>query len=141
MPFPVHLLRNHADCDAATAALTLELRIFTVRDQQLDLQADLSEDRATERATALQNATAEVARLTPLVANLTAGTPEHRTMSQLLRKANHRLEDLSVAPAPSAQTPVDMFLKAVDVRQVQVQVPELEQAIAEVATHHATLTA
>ena len=46
-----------------------------------------------------------------------------------------------MAPATGAGVGVTAFLQAVDVRQVAVQVPELEQAIAEVTAHHATLPA
>ncbi|OON70677.1 hypothetical protein [Hymenobacter sp. CRA2] len=141
MSFPVSLLRTQAECDAALAALQLELREFTVRDQQLDLRADKSADRATERASALQQATEEVTRLTPLVSALTPGTKEHRALQRMLTQASRRAEDLSATAAGSTQTPVDAFLQAVDVRQVQVQVPELQQAIAELTAHRAGLPA
>ena len=137
MPFPVHLLRNQADCDAALTALNRELREFTVNDQVLDLRAD----KSAERATALQQAKDEVARLTPQVAAATAGTREHRYLDRLLTQATRRVQDLSLPPVAGSQTPVEAFLQAVDVRQVQVQVPELEQAIAEVTAHRSTLSA
>lgn len=141
MSFPVHLLRNHADCDAATAALTRELREFVLNDQVLDLRADKSAERTEDRAKALQQAKDEVTRLTPQVAAMTAGTREHRYLDRLLIQATRRVQDLSLPPAPGSQTTVDAFLQAVDVRQVAVQVPELEQAIAEVAAHRDTLPA
>ena len=141
MPFPVELLRTKAECDTALASLSTELRVFTVRDQVLDLRADQSADRATTRAAALQEATAEVSRLTPLVASLTPGSGEYYTLNRLLTRAIRRVEDLSIGTAPTAQTPVAAFLQAVDVRQVAVQVPELEQAIAEVTTHRTTVPA
>ncbi|PJJ48644.1 hypothetical protein [Hymenobacter chitinivorans] len=141
MSFPVHLLRNHADCDAAKAALTRELREFVLNDQVLDLRADKSVERADDRAKALQQAQNEVTRLTPQVAAMTAGTREHRYLDRLLTQATRRVQDLSLPPAPGTHTAVDVFLQAVDVRQVQVQVPELEQAIIEVTAHRATLAA
>ena len=141
MPFPVELLRTQAECDDALAALTSELRVFTVRDQVLDLRADQSAERASSRATALQDATAEVNRLTPLVASLTLGSGEYYTLNRLLTRATRRIEDLSTGTAPTAQTPVAAFLQAVDVRQVAVQVPELEQAIVEVTARRAIVTA
>ncbi|GAA4033919.1 hypothetical protein GCM10022409_17810 [Hymenobacter glaciei] len=141
MPFPVNLLLTWADCDAAKESLELELRVFTVRDSVLDLRADQATDRATDRASTRQSLTDTVARLTPLVAGLAAGTAERLTNERLLRSATRRLEDLNVAPVAGAGAGVTAFLQAVDVRQVAVQVPELQQAIAEVTAHRATLTA
>lgn len=80
-----------------------------------------------------------IARLTPILAGLTVGTTEHTLNARLLRAASRRLEDLSLPQA--AADPVAAFLKAVDVRQVAVQVPVLEEAIAEVEAHLATLPA
>ncbi|UOQ73708.1 hypothetical protein [Hymenobacter cellulosilyticus] len=141
MPFPVALLTTQAECDAALAALQRELREFTLNDEVLDLRADKSAERAQDRAKALQQAKDEVARLTPQVAAMTAGTREHRFLDRLLTQATRRVQDLSLPPAPGTKTPVDAFLQAVDGRQVAVQVPELEQAIQEVTNHRPTLAA
>ncbi|TGE17223.1 hypothetical protein [Hymenobacter elongatus] len=141
MPFPVTLLRTKAECDVALTALTRELREFTLNDQVLDLRADKSAERASDRTAALQQAQAEVTRLTPQVADATPGTREHRFLDRLLTQASRRVQDLSLPPAPGSQTPADAFLQAVDVRQVAVQVPELEAAIAEATAHRATLPA
>ncbi|RAK64050.1 hypothetical protein DLM85_19085 [Hymenobacter edaphi] len=135
------MLRTQAECDTALTSLNRELREFTLNDQVLDLRADKSAERAAERATALQTATAEVTRLTPQVAGLAVGTREHRFLDRLLTQAKRRVEDLSLPAAPGTKTPVDAFLQAVDVRQVAVQVPELEKAIDEVTAHRATLSA
>lgn len=119
-------------------ALNLELRVFTVRDQLLDLQADQSADRATDRSQNLKEANDTIDRLTPVVASLTPGTTEHTELNRLLIRAQRRAQDLN-APTTTARKPTDAFLKAVDVRQVQVQVPELQQAIAEVTARRAAL--
>ena len=141
MPFPVNLLLTWADCDAAKESLELELRVFTVRDSVLDPRADQATDRAAGQATNRQTLTDTIARLTPLVAGLAAGTAERLTNERLLRNATRRLEDLNVVPVTGAGAGVAAFLQAVGVRQVAVQVPELELAIAEVTAHRATLRA
>ena len=140
MPYPVQLLITQAECDEALTSLNLELRVFTVNDQVLDLRADQASDRATDRATEVQNLTQEVADLTALVPTLTPGTPTHTYNSRRLRTASRRLEDLGLPSGTAARGP-QAFLRAVDVRQVQVQVPELQAAIAEVTDHRATLRA
>ncbi len=139
MPFPVQLLTTRAECDEALEDLNEELRVFTVNDQVLDLRADQASDRAQDRAAEVQDLTTEAAQLTPLVAGLTAGSPSHTLNRRRLRVVSRRLEDLSLAPGTAARGPV-AFKKAVDVRQVQVQVPELQTAIAEVTAHRATLS-
>jgi len=141
MIFPVHLLLTWAHCDAVLTALGLERRVFTVQDSVLDLRSDQATDRATAKATERQNLTDTITRLTPVVAGLTAGTVERLTNERLLKAATRRLEDLNVVPATGAGGAVSAFLQAVDVRQVAVQVPELDDAIAQVTAHRATLTA
>jgi hypothetical protein len=141
MIFPVSLLLTWADCDAVLSALNLELRVFTVRDSVLDLRSDQATGRATGKATNRQTLTDTIARLTPLVAGLTAGSMERLTNERLLKTATRRLEDLNEVPATGTGAAVTAFLQAVDVRQVAVQVPELNDAIAQVTTHRATLRA
>lgn len=140
MAFPVTLLRNWADCDQTTEALNKELRVFNVSDQVLDLRADQAEDRADTRAQELADAQGAVARLTPLVAGLTAGSDEHTVMSRLLTRATRLVEDRTGTAAPAATGPA-AFGKAVDVAQVQAQVPVLQTALTEVAAHRLTLSA
>ena len=138
MPFPVLLLGTRAECDETLQDLNEELRVFTVNDLVLDLRADQAGSRATDRAQEIADNTATVARLTPTVAGMTPGTAEHTLTSRLLKRATRRLEDLNATPVAAASGPL-AFLKAVNVRQVQVQVPELQAAIAEVTAHRATL--
>jgi hypothetical protein len=140
MPFPVNLLTTHAQCDTVTEALTQEKRVLALQNETTDLRADQAGDRATARAAALTAAQASVAKLTPLVAGLTEGTPEYLTLNRMLTQASRRVQDLST-PTTTATDPAVAFLKAVDVRQVAVQLPELDGALAEVAAHRPTLSA
>ncbi|WP_046243479.1 hypothetical protein [Hymenobacter terrenus] len=141
MPFPVNLLQTWAHCDAVLTALNLELRVFNVRDSVLDLRSEQATGRASNTATERQTLTDTIGRLTPLVAGLAPGTPERHTNERLLKAATRRLEDLNVVPPTGTAAAVTAFLQAVDVRQVEVQVPELTTAIAEVTAHRATLSA
>ena len=140
MAFPVALLPTRAACDEALASLRQEKRVLDLQNQTYDLRADQAGDRATARTTDLAEAQASVAKLTPVVAGLTPGTPEHTLTNRLLVRATRRVQDLTAPAATTAAAePVAAFLKAVDVRQVAVQLPELDAAIAEVEAHKATL--
>jgi hypothetical protein len=140
MAYPVSLLATRAQCDDVLTSLRQEKRVLDLQNQTTDLRADQAGDRATARATDLADAQASVARLTPLVADLTPGSTEHALTSRLLVRATRRVEDLAAASATMAD-PVAAFLKAVDQRQLAVQLPELEAAIAEVAARQQALPA
>lgn len=140
MAFPVSLLATRAQCEDALTSLRQEKRVLDLQNQTTDLRADQAGDRAAARATDLADAQASVARLTPLVADLTPGSTEHALTSRLLVRATRRVEDLAAASATAAD-PVAAFLKAVDQRQLAVQLPELEAAIAEVAARQQALPA
>lgn len=141
MPFPVSLLLTRIQCEQTLTALRQERRVFNVNDQVLDLRSDQASDRATARANELTEQQATVTRLTPLVAAMTPGTAEHTLNNRLLVRAQRRVEDLSAPTVTDAADPVNAFLKAVDVRQVAVQVPVLDEAIAEVEARRDELTA
>lgn len=142
MAFPVALLTNHAQCDEALTSLRQERRVLDLQNQNYDLRADLAGDRATAHAADLAEAQDTVAKLTPLVAGLTAGTTVYIVNNRLLVQATQRVQNLttpSTATTTTASAPVAAFLKAVDVRQTAVQLPELDAAIAEVVAHRPTL--
>jgi len=140
MPFPVQLLTTRAECDEALKDLNDELRVFTVTDSVLDLRADQASDRAQDRAAEVRDLTKEEAELTPLVAGLTVGSTSYLLNNRRLLTVKQRLETLNLPSGTAARGPV-AFKKAVDVRQVQVQVPELQAAIAEVTAYRPTLPA
>ncbi len=140
MPFPVQLLTTRAECDIVLAAANLELREFQVNEQVVDLRDDKKTDAATARAQELASANTTIAALTPLVAGLPAGSTARFQNEKQLRQAMRRREDLTtVAPTAVAAGPAAVLL-ALDVRQVQVQIPEIETCIAEVTAHRATLS-
>jgi len=148
MPFPVSLLPDRATCDLVLPELTQELRVFKNQAETLDLRADQGQARVAERAAARQATVESIARLTPQVAGYAAGTPEFLVFNRLLTRAKRRLEDFDTPAATLTDTPLTpaqkaaaAFLQAVDVAQAAAQVPVLEQAIAEVTAHRATLPA
>ncbi|MGI4875828.1 MAG: hypothetical protein ACRYFX_32115 [Janthinobacterium lividum] len=138
MAFPVSLLPTRAQCEVVLTSLRQEKRVLDLQNQTTDLHADQAGDRATTRATDLADAQASVTQLTPVVAGLTPGSRQYLTMNRMLTQATRRVQDLTT-PTTTAADPAAAFLKAVDVRQIEVQLPELDAAIAEVTTHRDTL--
>ena len=139
MPFPIALLLTRSQCEQALSALRLERRVLAVGAEVTDIRADQATDRATDRATELTEHQATVTRLTPLVAAMTPGSAEHTLNNRLLVRATRRVEDLTAPTTTTAADPVAAFLKAVDARQQEVQVPELDRAIAEVEARRGAL--
>lgn len=137
MAYPVQLLTSIADCDAVLADAQAELRTFQVRSSVLDLRDDNTTASATETAAELTDLDATIALLTPLIPTMAAGSKLRLTNERALRTASRRREDLTLAQP--TRSGVAALLQALDARQIQVQVTEIEQCIAEVTAHRATL--
>jgi capsule polysaccharide export protein KpsE/RkpR len=137
MAFPVHLLTTIADCDAVLTEAQAELRTFQVRESVLDLKDDTTTASATATAAELTDLDATIAQLTSIIPTLSAGSKIRRTNERALRTATRRREDLTLNQP--TQNAVTALLKALDARQVTVQVAEIQQFIAEVTAHRATL--
>lgn len=141
MPFPVQLLTTRAECDLVLAATGLELREFQVNEQVVDLRDDKKTSSAATRAQDLADTEAVIATLTPLVAGLPAGNAARFQNEQALRQATRRRENLTTLAPSAVPTGAAAILLALDVRQIQVQIPEIQACLAEVTAHRATLPA
>jgi hypothetical protein len=98
-------------------------------------------ENVPEFASVLYLLNTTIAALTPLVAALPVGSSARFQSEQQLRQATRRRENLTtVAPTTVPNGPAAMLL-ALDVRQIEVQIPEIELCIAEVTAHRATLSA
>lgn len=137
MPYPVELLTTVADCDAVLAANQKELHELKVSASVLDLRSDKTTDTATSKATELVNLNKTIAALTPLVASLDEGSKPRRMNEAQLRQATHRRENL-LANLPE-EAGRDAVLQALNLRQIEVQLPEIEQCNAEVTARREAL--
>ncbi|MDB5271074.1 MAG: hypothetical protein JWP58_4114 [Hymenobacter sp.] len=137
MAYPVQLLTNIADCEAVLTANEAELRELQVREAVLDLRDDKTSATATNTAAELLSLDASIALLTPMIPTLPAGSKIRHTNELALRQATRRREDLNTAQP--TRGPVAALIQALDLRQVQVQIAEIQQCIAEVKAHRESL--
>jgi hypothetical protein len=137
MAYPVQLLTTQADCDAVLAAMQAEQHELEVRESVLDLRDDKTTTAAADRAAELLSLQTTIPQLQTLIPTLPAGSKIRRTNETMLRQYLHRQDDLQAA-SPT-QGPVAALLQALDLRQLQVQVAEIQQAIQEVTARKAVV--
>lgn len=136
MAFPVELLTTQAQCDDVLDDLQTELKDFTIRQTNYDYRDEKATDRAADLNQEALTLDRDIADLNRELAAMAPDSKRRPRAEADLRAYTKRRGDLS---ARTAQNPVTAFRLAVDARQVAVQVPELQQAIAEVTAHRATL--
>lgn len=131
-------LTTFALCDAATRKLTFRVKSLTTRDAVLDLaedRADLSQEAIAAQLLKVNGQLAEVAfKLTQpgLDPVATATLTDDEDALKIQRR---RLERRATQVAG-----LDEFLADVDAEEVDVRVAKLEQVLAGIVAHRATLT-
>ncbi|RSK42715.1 hypothetical protein [Hymenobacter perfusus] len=138
MAFPVELLTTQAQCNDVLSDLQTELKDFTVRQTNYDYRDEKATDRAADLNQEALTLDRDIADLNRELAAMAADSKRRPRAEADLRAYVKRRGDLG---ARTSQNPVTAFRLAVDARQVAVQVPELQQAMAEVTAHRVTLAA
>ncbi|MBT9392347.1 hypothetical protein KLP40_04155 [Hymenobacter sp. NST-14] len=133
------LLTTRAECDAATADVTFELKTFSHRDAGLDIADERASRSQASGAAALAKKDAEI-----LVAQGQAAVPGLTPEQQ--QDANDALELLQaqrkkIMKSNRTSAGTARFLSTVDAAQVQGQVEVLTAVLAGIAAHRATLPA
>lgn len=131
------LLTTWAECDAATADVTFELKTFSYRDSGLDLAGERATRSQANGAAALTKKDAEI-----LIAQGQAAVPGLTPQQQ--QDALDEVELLQaqrkkIMKANRATAGTDRFLSTVDAAQVQSQVEVLTATLDGIAAHRATL--
>lgn len=138
MVFPVALLTSRPQCDAVLEDLQTELEDFLVRQTNYNHRDDRASDRAADNNSEITSVDRHIANLNRELADMTPDDKYRPRREAELRAAVKRRGDLG---AQLATNPVMAFRLAVNARQVAVQIPELQQAIAEVTARRDTLAA
>ena len=133
------LLTTWAECDAATADVTFELKGFSVRDASLDLSDERASRSQASGATALAKKDAEI-----LVAQGQAAVPglspaQQQDAADALELLQAQRKQIVKRNRPAVGTA--RFLATVDATQVQAQVDTLTAVLAGIAAQRATLSA
>ena len=139
MAYPVELLTDFAMCDEALADIQNELEDLTFRQTSYDHRDGKATVRATSITGEIADLDQDITELNTQLASMAADSKYRPRREAELRDAVKRRGDLGAVKA--TRGPVPAFRLAVDLRQVVVQVAELNQAKTEVTAHRATLSA
>ncbi|AMR26896.1 hypothetical protein A0257_07105 [Hymenobacter psoromatis] len=131
------LLTTKAECDAATADVTYELKTFSYRDTGLDLADDRATRSQASGAAALARKEADivVAQGQATLPGLTALQQQDAADALELLQAQRK----QLLKRNRTTTGTDRFLASVDAAQVQAQVDTLTAVLAAIVARRATL--
>lgn len=137
MAYPVNLLTTIAECDTILSIAQRELRDLTVRATVLDAQGDRTSESAADSTAELTAQQAIINALTPVLPTLPAGSKSYISTESDLRHATQRRDNLLASR--QARGPIAALIRALDLRQVQAQIAEVNTFIAEVTARRAAL--
>ena len=137
MAYPVNLLTTVAECDSLLEATQRELRDLTVRATVLNAQGDRTSETAADQSDELTAQNAIITALTPVLATLTPGSRPYLTTEADLRHATQRRDNL--VASQQMRGAVAALKRALDLRQVQVQINEVNDFITEVTDRRTQL--
>jgi hypothetical protein len=133
------MLTDRAMCDEVLGDIQSELEDLSFRQTSYDHRDGKASARATSITEEITGLDQDIASFTTQLANMAADSKYRPRRAAELRDAVKRRGDLGAAQV--TRGPVAAFRLAVDLRQVVVQVAELNQAKTEVTSHRATLSA
>ncbi|UOQ52294.1 hypothetical protein [Hymenobacter cellulosivorans] len=133
------LLTTWAQCDAATADVTFELKTFTHADSGLDLADDRAARSQASAAAALAKKDKEIAAAERDAAAPGLTPEEQEDADDALDLL--RLQRKKIVKNNRANVGTERFLGSVDAGQVQTQVDYLNTVLAGIAAHRDTLSA
>ncbi|TYZ14397.1 hypothetical protein FY528_01315 [Hymenobacter lutimineralis] len=135
--FPIELLTTAAECDAVLDAAQNELRDLGVRETVLTAQGDRTSESAANSTADLAAQKAIIDALTPVIDTLPAGSRTRLSTEANLRRATQRRDNLLAGQ--QVYGAIAALNRALDLRQVQAQITEVNLFITEVTTRKAAL--
>ncbi|RYU81891.1 hypothetical protein [Hymenobacter persicinus] len=114
-----------------------ELRDLRVRETVLSAQGERTSENATDTTADLAAQAAIISALTPVVATLPTGSRARINTEADLRRATQRHQNLTASQ--QLRGPVAALNRALDLRQVQVQIAEINSFVTEVTASKAAL--
>ncbi|MFD2787302.1 hypothetical protein [Hymenobacter rubripertinctus] len=133
------LLTTRAECDAATADVTFELKTFSYRDTGLDIADERASRSQISGAAALAKKDGEILIAQGQAALAGLSAEQQQDANDALELLQAQRKKIMKGNRTSAGT--DRFLSTVDAAQVQSQVDVLTAVLSGIAAHRATLPA
>ena len=138
MAYSLKLLTTRAQCDVVLAYAQAKLGLLNYHDTQTGRRADNLTASAGSTSAELTSLEAYLAALTPVVAALPPGKDREKQANELRLKTDRR--DTLLA-RQSLQGPEALVEAELDATLVDAQLPLVQDLVAQVTAHRATLPA
>ena len=138
MAYSLKLLTTRAQCDVVLAYAQAKLGLLTYHDTQTGRRTDNLAASAGDIAAELAGLQAYITAMTPVIATLPAGKDRDKQANDLRLKTDRR--DTLLA-RQSQQGPEALVEAELDAALVDTQLPLVQDLVAQVSTHRATLPA
>jgi uncharacterized lipoprotein YddW (UPF0748 family) len=138
MAYSLNLLTTRAQCDAVLAAANEKLKVLTFRDTETDYRTDNISAVAKDLSDELRSLNKYITAMTPTLADLDPGKERDKLADELRRKTDRRDELLSRQGKAGGEK---LVIRELDQALLSPQLPLVQDYIAQVTNHRATLTA
>ncbi|RTQ48827.1 hypothetical protein EJV47_14600 [Hymenobacter gummosus] len=138
MVYSLSLLTTRAQCDAVLAVANEKLKVLSFRDIETDYRADNTSATARGLHGELDGLNKYIATMTPVLDTLDPGKERDEQANTLRRKTDRRDELLSRQGKVGGEK---LLVQELEQALLEPQLPILQQFIADVTAHRATLSA
>ncbi len=138
MAYSLTLLTTRAQCDAVLAYANAKLSLLTYQTTQAGRRTENLSTSASGMASELTGLNAYITAMTPVIATLPAGKDRDKQTNDLRVKTDRR--DALLA-RQNQQGPEALVEAELDATLVDAQLPLVQDLIAQVTAHRATLPA
>ncbi|WP_400191428.1 hypothetical protein [Hymenobacter sp. B81] len=138
MTYSFNYLTTPAQCDAVLAVAYEKQKVLSFRDAETDYRADNTSATAKSLSDELKSLDQYITAMTPVLAGLNPGKDRDKLADELRRKTDRRDELLARQGKAGAEK---LVIRELDQALLAPQLPLVEQFIAQVTAHRATLSA
>jgi hypothetical protein len=136
MIYSLNLLTTRAECDAVLLAANARLHMLTFRDTETDFHTNTTTKTATSLKNELKALNTYITAMTPTVAGMDP-TPERDEAAEELRKKISRRDALLARQKKVG--PEKLVMYELSQALLDPQIPVVQDLIAQVTAHRATL--
>lgn len=138
MSYSLALLTTQAQCDAVLTFAREKLKVLSFRDLETDYRADNVSGTAKNISDELKGLVKYITAMTPLLDELDPGKERDEQAATLRRKTDRRDELLARQSKAGGEK---LVLRELEQALLDPQLPIVQDFIAQVTAHRATLTA
>lgn len=136
MTYSLSLLTNWAMCDAVLTVANAKLKVLNFRSTESDYRTENTTESATGLSNELAGLNTYITAITPAVAAMPAGNERAQLADDLRRKTDRRDELVS---RQGQAGPERLIARELEQALLDAQLPLVQDCIAQVTAHRATL--